>query len=241
MVGHPIGEFYGYKTNGLFQTDAEADNFTFKDKDGKIQRVQPGAKAGDVRYVDANGDGQWDRDFMGSPHPKFNAGLNLELAYKGFDVSGMFTVVYGNKVFNGPCYYTENSSAYWNLDTRMLNSWTPSNPTNDVRYPRLNINDQNNTRVSDRFIEDGSYGRLKNLQVGYTLDASVTKKFWVQKCRIYVGAENLLTLTKYTGLDPEIGIWGDVQGVVNQSLSVGIDRGIYPQGRTFFVGLNLTL
>jgi TonB-linked SusC/RagA family outer membrane protein len=240
-VGHSLGGFYGYKTNGLFQTQGQIDSFTWTEKGGKIQKVQPNAKPGDVRYVDANHDGEWDKGYLGSPYPKFSTGFTINLQYKGFDLNGMFSVVYGNKIFNGTRYYTDNSNAYWNLSTRMLNSWSGPGSTNDVMYPRLNVADGNNTRVSDRFIEDGSYGRLKSLQLGYTLDPSITKKLWVKKCRIYIGGENLLTFTNYTGLDPEVGIWGATESVNYPSLSVGIDRGIYPQARSFIIGLNITL
>jgi TonB-dependent starch-binding outer membrane protein SusC len=239
-VGHPIGEFYGYKTNGLFQSQAEVDAFTYT-KDGATQKVQPKAGPGDVRYVDDNHDGKWDQDYIGSPHPQFLAGLNLELGYKGFDLSGMLSIVYGNKIFNGARWYTDNSTGFYNFDRRMLNSWSGPGSTNDVNYPRLNYSDNNNGYISDRYVEDGSYARLKTLQLGYTLSDEISKKFWVKRARIYVGAENLFTMTKYMGLDPEIGIWGQVQGVVNQTLSAGIDRGTYPQARTFLVGVNLTL
>jgi hypothetical protein len=236
-VGHPIGEFYGYKTNGLFQTQEEINNF--KDKTGKL--VQPKAHPGDVRYVDDDGDGKRDQYYMGSPWPKFTGGANLGVEFKGFDLSGMLTVVFGNKIYNGARWYTDNNTGFYNFDKRMLDAWNGAGSTNDVMYPRINYATSSNGDISDRFVEDGSYARLKTFQFGYTLSDDIAKALFLKKCRIYVGAENLLTFTKYTGLDPEIGIWGDVQAVTNTNLSLGIDRGTYPQPRTFLVGLNLTL
>ena len=240
-VGRPIGCFYGYRTNGLFQSWDEIRSFTYVDKNGKTQLVQPNAAPGDVRYRDDNHDGEWDKGYIGSPHPDFILGLSADVAYKGFDLNVALQVVYGNQIFNGARWYTENGTAYFNLDTRMLDRWTGAGSTNDVDLARMNDKDANNIMISDRYIEDGSYARLKTLQLGYTLDESLSKKLLIKKCRVYVGAENLFTLTRYSGLEPEVGLGGVNTGTKNSSLTLGVDRTTYPQARTYLMGLNLTL
>jgi len=239
--GHPVGSFYGFKTNGLFQNWDEVKSYTYVDKNGTTKLVQPNAKPGDIRYRDDNHDGQIDEGYIGSPHPDFIMGLSADVAYKGLDISVLFQGVYGNQIFNGTRWYTENGTAASNLDTRMLNRWTGDGSTNDVAYPRMDEAGGDNMQISDRYIEDGSYLRLKSLQLGYSLNESVCKKLWIKKCRLYVGAENLFTFTRYTGLDPEIGTMGTKTGITNSSLTMGVDYVTYPQPRTFFMGLNITL
>jgi TonB-linked SusC/RagA family outer membrane protein len=242
QVGHPVGCFYGYKTNGLFQSREEIRAFTYKDKDGKTQLVQPNAAPGDIRYRDDNGDGVPDQGYIGSPHPDFIMGMSVDVGYGGFDVSALFQGVYGNQIFDGSRWYMENGTAFFNLNTRMLDRWTGTGTTNDVGHPRLNQKDANqNLSISDRFIEDGSYVRLKTLQVGYTLSPSLCGKLLIKNCRVYLGAENLFTLTGYKGLDPEIGTVGTRTGITNSGLTMGVDYVTYPQARTFLVGLNITL
>ena len=241
QVGHPIGSFYGYKTNGIFQNQNEINSFTYKDKDGNTKLVQPDAKPGDIRYRDDNHDGVLDQGFIGSPHPDFIMGISADAQFKGFDISVLFQGVYGNKIFNGQRWINENGTAYTNLDTRMLNRWTGEGSTDDASYPRMNDKDATNIKISDRYVEDGSYIRLKSLQLGYSFSESVCKSIWVKKCRLYVGAENLLTFTNYTGLDPEIGTEGTRTGITNSSLTMGVDYITYPQARTFLMGLNITL
>ncbi|MBN1129888.1 MAG: SusC/RagA family TonB-linked outer membrane protein [Chitinispirillaceae bacterium] len=238
---YPIGSFYGYKTNGLFQTWDEINSFTYVDKDGKSQLVQPNAAPGDIRYRDDNHDGAWDQGYIGSPHPDFIMGMSADASYRGFDFSLSLQGVYGNQIFNGTRWYMENNTALYNLDTRMLDRWTGEGSTNDVNNARMNNKDANNIMVSDRYIEDGSYVRLKTMQLGYTLSDAVSMKFLVKKCRVYIGAENLLTWTRYTGLEPEVGL-GEVRGgTKNASLTMGVDRTTYPQARTYVAGLNITL
>jgi TonB-dependent starch-binding outer membrane protein SusC len=241
-VGRSIGNFYGYETDGLFQTQEEIDAFTFVDPTtGATQLVQPNAAPGDIRYKDVDNDGEWDKGYIGSPHPDFIYGLSLDMSYKGFDVNASFQGVYGNEIFNGSRWYTDNGTAYFNLDERMLDRWTGPGTTNDVNTPRMNNNDANNMLISDRFVEDGSFIRFKNLQVGYSLSNSLLKMAQVNRCRIYFGIENLFTFTKYSGLDPEVGL-GEARGETkNTSLTMGVDRTTYPQARTFMVGLNLTI
>jgi len=158
----------------------------------------------------------------------------VDFMYKGIDLSVNFQGVHGNKIFNGPSYYTRSSSAYWNLNNEMLNRWTGEGTQNDPRYPRMNASDSNNSMMSDRFIEDGSYLRIKTLQLGYNLKQNYAERMHVDKFRIYVNAQNLFTFTKYTGLDPEIGTGP------GGSLDIGVDRAFYPQARLYSVGLNIT-
>ncbi len=221
-VGKPIAQFYGFKTDGLFQNQAEID----------AQTAQTDVAPGDVRYVDADNDGELDLFYLGSPLPDFTYGLNGSLDYKGIDFSFQLQGVQGNKIFNGTSQYKLSSTATWNLGRDMMNRWTGEGTQNDARYPRMNAADVNNSRMSDRFIEDGSYLRIKSVQLGYNIKLGNLLK--VEKLRVYLNAQNLFTFTKYTGLDPEIGMRD------YDPLDVGIDRGYYPVARTYSVGLNLT-
>ncbi|WP_207435402.1 SusC/RagA family TonB-linked outer membrane protein [Sabulibacter ruber] len=221
-VGLPIGYFYGYKTAGIFQNQREVE----------AQTLQPNAVPGDVRFVDVNGDGALngaDRTMIGNPTPKTVLGLNLGFDFKGFDMSAFFNSAFGHQIFNGTRRYDIVRA---NQQSRFLNRWTGEGSTNE--FPRFTWNDTNGnyTRVSDLFIEDGDYVRLKTLQLGYSLPAGVLSKIRMQKLRVYVSADNLITLTDYSGFDPEIGARG--------SLDIGFDRGVYPQSKTFRLGVNAT-
>jgi hypothetical protein len=188
-----------------------------------------------------DGNGKPDQGYIGSPHPDFIYGMSLDMAYRGFDMNVSLQGVYGNEIFNGGRWYTDYGAAYYNMDTRMLDRWTGPGTTNDVNLPRLNNNDANNMLISDRFIEDGSYLRIKSLQFGYSLTSSLLQLAHITKCRIYVGVENLFTFTDYLGLDPEVGL-GEARGETrNTSLTMGVDRATYPQARTFMAGLNLSI
>ncbi|VAW10559.1 Outer membrane TonB-dependent transporter, utilization system for glycans and polysaccharides (PUL), SusC family [hydrothermal vent metagenome] len=220
-VGRPIAQFYGFKTDGLFQNQAEID----------AQTSQADVAPGDVRYVDADNDGNSDFFFLGSPLPDYTYGFNVNFEYKGLDLTVQLQGVQGNKLFNGTSQYKRSSTATWNLGRDMVNRWTGEGTQNDARYPRMNANDVNNSRMSDRFIEDGSYLRIKTLQLGYNV--SITDKMPMDKLRLYLNAQNLFTFTNYSGLDPEIGIRN------YNPLDVGVDRGFYPQARVFSFGVNL--
>ncbi len=224
VVGQPIAQFYGHKTDGLFQNWDEVN----------AQTAQPYAAPGDVRYVDADGDGVLDMYFLGSPLPKFTYAFNTNLRYMGFDLTLTLQGVYGNKIFNGVAYYLRSSSAYWNLYNDMLNRWTGEGTQNDPRYPRMNATDANNSLISDRFLEDGSYLRVKTFQIGYSLPKSLLDKMNLTKFRIYLNSQNLFTFTKYTGLDPEIGM--GTGGI----LDFGVDKGKYPPARSYSLGLSIT-
>lgn len=236
-IGESISEFYVWKTNGIFQNQAEIDEWNKQgstDENGVFTPLQPNAQPGDIRFVDIDGNGvldDKDRTGLGSPIPDFTYSLNLRLEYKGFDLYALFYGVQGNKLFNGLKYRTERLDNYWNYSEDALNAWTPMNTNTDI--PRASREDLNgNRRVSDRFIEDGSYFRLRTLQIGYTLPKSVLSIINIDKVRVYVGGNNLFTATSYSGYDPEV--FGD--DVLNR----GVDWGRYPLFRSFIFGLDLT-
>ena len=223
-LGRSFGEFYGYDMLGIFQSQAEVDNY--KSANGTI--LQPRAKAGDVKFANLDGNNvidAADRTFLGSPIPKMTYGLTLNLAYKGFDFTAFGNGVTGNKIFQG---LRRLDVSFANWQTKALDRWTPTNPSQTM--PRVVQEDLNGnyTKFSKLYLESGAYFRLKTLQLGYTLPKTISQKFGSQRCRVYVMSENLFTATKYTGYDPEIG------GTV-----LGIDRGVYPQARSFMLGLNV--
>ncbi len=219
--GQTPGYFYGFKTNGLFQTYDEI----------AASATQAGAKPGDIRFVDMNKDGaitDADKTKIGDPFPDFTMGWNLNLEYKNFDFTSFAYASVGNEVYRA----YERNAIYTNKDRRILARWTGPGTTNDAKNPRYTfIDDNSNIRVSDRYVEDGSFIKIKNLQLGYTLPSSLTGKVF-SKLRVYVQVKNAFTLTKYTGFDPEIS--GGI-------LDTGIDRGAYPQARTYSVGLDIKL
>jgi TonB-linked SusC/RagA family outer membrane protein len=223
QIGHPVAAFYGYVTDGIFQTVEEVKAHAF-------QNAQ--TAPGDVRFKDLNGDGtinDADRTFIGNPTPDFTYGVTLEAGFKGFDASLFIQGSYGNEIYNGIFRY---DFFYTNRPQSALLRWTGPGTSNF--QPRANLNDpNNNARASDRFIEDGSHLRVRNVQLGYSLPQSVLKRLKLQKFRAYIGAQNLFTFTRYSGLDPEIG-------VVGGALEIGIDQGFYPQARTFLTGVNVS-
>lgn len=222
-VGKPMAQFYGYKTDGLFQNWDQINKQTAQDN------VAPG----DVRYV-LDDDGKIGFYYLGSPLPKFTYSFNVNLGYKGFDLSATLQGVYGNMIFNGPTIYTRSSSANWNLTQDMILRWHGEGTQNNSRYPRMNQNDVNNSWYSDRLLEDGSYLRFKTLQLGYSLSPDLAGRMRMKGLRFYVNAQNLFTFTKYTGMDPEIGLNN------GDPLDVGVDRGFYPAPRIFSAGFNVT-
>jgi TonB-dependent starch-binding outer membrane protein SusC len=225
--GLPIGYFWGYQTDGIFQNTNEV----FAHIGSTGQPLQPNAKPGDVRFVDVNGDGKInadDRTMIGNPTPDWTFGINANFDYKQFDMSFLFIGAYGHEIFNGA---QRQDLRYTNRPVSALDRWTEEGSTNEV--PRYTWSDGNNNyRVSDLYIEDGSYIRLKNIQLGYTLKRSFLNRIGATNWRFYVSAENLLTITNYRGPDPEIG--------ARSSFDIGIDRGVYPQARTFRLGTSIT-
>jgi len=224
QVGESINSFYGYRTNGVFQNMNEVNSYV----NASGTPIQPDAVPGDFKWVDNDGDGsitEDDRMFLGTPIPKFTFGLTLNLSYKAFDFMMFTQGVAGNKIFQG---LRRLDVANANYQTSILNRWTGEGTTNS--HPRLTNIDANGNygKFSDFYLEKGDFIRFKTVQFGFTLPSDIMSKIGAQKLRIYVTGENLFTLTNYTGFDPEIG--GNV---------MGIDKGFYPQARSFMFGLNL--
>jgi len=224
QVGQAYNSFYGYQTAGVFQNQEEINAYT--NASGGL--IQPNAVPGDFKWKDINGDGSItadDKKFLGSPLPKMTFGFTVNMDYKGFDMMIFAQGAAGNKIFQG---LRRLDIANANYSTEVLSRWNGEGTSNS--FPRISTNDTNGnfTNMSDFYLEDGDYLRFKVVQLGYTLPSTIVNKVGLQKVRLYITAENLLTLTKYTGYDPEIG--GDV---------FGIDRGYYPQARSFMFGANL--
>jgi TonB-linked SusC/RagA family outer membrane protein len=221
-VGREIGALYGLKTAGLFSDTADV-------RKSATQNQAGGVEPGDVKFVDTNGDGaitDADRVYLGSSIPKFYYGFNFDASYKNFDFSFFLQGNAGNKVFNG-VYQAVMAGQYGNSHTDILNYWTPSNTNTNV--PRPLIGDINNGRFSDRFVQSGSYLRLQNAQIGYSLG----KRLIFNSFRIYVSGQNLLTITKYKGYDPDF--------ISNGTFDRGFDYGSFPNPRTVIVGLQMGL
>ncbi|MGC4232594.1 MAG: TonB-dependent receptor [Niabella sp.] len=223
-VGEPLGNFYGYVTDGIFQ---DGDDFSLSPTQN--------TRAGSQRYKDVNNDGKitqaGDVTIIGNSQPKFVAGITNSFKYRDFDLNIFFQTSYGNQIFSFTKALLEIGSGFTGTSATLLNRWTPTNTNTDVHRA---IEDPSPT-LSDRFVEDGSYLRLKNLALGYTLPASITSKAKIKKLRLYVSAQNLVTWTKYTGFDPEVSRNGQ------NALYSGFDYGGYPGVRTYLAGLSLTL
>ena len=228
-VGYPVGSFFMYEMDGIFQDEYEIISSAYQGA---------GIKPGDVKFKDIHKDGtidSKDRKHVGSSIPKFTLGLNLSAEWKGFDISAFFQGAYGHKIYNQ--ILTDNEGFYrgFNVTKRYYdNRWTETNPSNE--YPRASWKAKsNNARVSTRFLENASYTRLKNLQIGYTFK---TNQWKVDRLRIYLAATNLFTLTKYSGFDPEMTVSANSSGEGDRAN--GIDWGTYPACRTYTFGVNLT-
>ncbi|TWI00471.1 TonB-linked SusC/RagA family outer membrane protein [Flavobacterium tiangeerense] len=224
QVGHPINSFYGYKTQGIFQNQNEVNAYT--NASGGL--VQPNAKPGDFRWQDTNADGKItddDKTFIGNSLPKFTYGITLNVDFKNFDLVVFTQGAVGNKIFQG---LRRLDVVNANYQTSALGRWNGEGTSNS--YPRLTTADGNKnfTNASDFYLEDGDYLRFKTIQFGYNLPSEKIGKIGLSKTRIYVTGENLFTFTKYTGYDPEIG--GGV---------IGVDKGYYPQAKSFMLGINL--
>jgi TonB-dependent starch-binding outer membrane protein SusC len=232
--GMPLGIFYGWKTNGLYQTQAEINSDPNLKNDSR--RTDGLITPGDVRFIDINGDGQIteaDRSNIGSPHPKMVYGFNTDFNYKSFDLSLFFLGNQGVKLFNADRMQGIDPTYPFNMYAEVANRWHGANTSNTI--PRMSTKRNNlNYRTSDMFIEDGSFLRLKNISLGYTFKESLTKKFGFGKTRFYVSGQNVLTFTKYSGLDPELGY-------IDGNKQMNVDYAQYPQSRTWTVGLNVSL
>ncbi|MCB0582506.1 MAG: TonB-dependent receptor [Phaeodactylibacter sp.] len=227
--GFPVGHFVGYVTDGIFQDQAEV--FSHINADG--DPLQPKAKPGDIRFVDVNRDGVINSDDItniGSPWPDHIIGFSLSADYKGFDFSAILSAQLGHDIFRA---YERSDITFTNYQTFWLDRWTPENPSNE--YPRLVSNDPNNNqRPSDFYVEDGSFLRLRNIQIGYNIPARLLEKISLTNLRIYFSANNLITVTNYPGFDPDIGSNGWI-------LDTGIDKGFYPSNRIIGGGIKITM
>jgi len=231
QVGSPISAFYGYKTNGYFNTQAEVDAC-------KAGGVQGFCSLGAIKFKDMDGDGKItsaDRTIIGSPHPDFTGSLDLGYRFGNFDVSGTVFGSFGNDIFDAQKLFYVFRMFQTNVKSDLLeNSWTPTNT--NAKYPRINNDDQNSNAFSEFYVEDGSYVRMRNIQVGYNVPQRFAR--WLNATRVYVQAENLFTITGYEGLDPALpaadinGAAGDIRDQYR-----GVDRGVYPSSKTFSIGI----
>ncbi len=232
IEGFPIGHFFGYETNGIFQTQEDVD----------AHANQPNAEPGDIRFVDQNDDGEINTDdkvYLGDPIPDLTYGLTLDASYKGFDVNLFLQGVEGIELYYGYRYFAEGMLRPFNFEQRTLNRWTGPGTSNEI--PRAIGGDPaNNTRESDRFIGDGSFLRCRNLTLGYTVPFNALESIggFIANARIYATAQNLFTLTEYEGYDPEIGSQSDNPDQASRGR--GIDGGQFPQARTYMVGIQVT-
>jgi TonB-linked SusC/RagA family outer membrane protein len=219
--------FYGYKTNGLFQNQAEIDGYV--NESGA--KMQPNAQPGDVRFVDFNSDGSIDdndKTKIGKGMPDWTFGLTVGAEWKGFDLDLFFYGTTGNDIFD---FSQRGDIPAMNRPTWILDRWHGEGTSNKI--PRMTAaNPNSNWRSSDLYIKDGSYLRLKTAQLGYTIPDRWSKRASIQRLRIYVAAENLFTITGYDGFDPEVA--------TGEYTRIGVDRGVYPQSRTISIGANIT-
>jgi TonB-linked SusC/RagA family outer membrane protein len=225
-VGEPLGTFWGYKTNGIFQTQEEINT------QPKINSLA-NTKLGDRKYVDTNGDGiisALDKGSLGSSQPKFVGSFTNTLSYNNFDLNFSFQGSYGGKIFNALNQQLEISTLGTNAAATLEDRWTATNPSNEI--PRASSSPVG--IVSERYVEDASFLRLKLITFGYTFPKSLSSKIGTKSVKIYVSAENLITWTKYTGYDPEVSSYEQ------NNLYPGIDFGAYPNSKTFITGLNVT-
>ncbi len=231
LEGGTAGTFYGYVTDGIFQNWTEINSHS--DEHGNLYQSQ--AEPGDFRFKDINNDGVLndnDKTIIGNPEPKLTYGINMYLTYVGIELSVLFTGSYGNDVLNAIKPYSATGEGYYNSEKGLLErGWSGENSTNS--QPIIKAVDQNqNFRYSDYYIEDGGYFRLKNLQLGYNFPEKVLNPVKIKKAKIYVSAENVFTVTNFSGLDPDIG---------GRPTERGIDWGHYPLPKRFTIGLKLTL
>ncbi|WCT11428.1 TonB-dependent receptor [Mucilaginibacter jinjuensis] len=229
IVGQPVNSFYGFNELGTFKSQAEINAYTHN---GTM--IQPNAKPGDFKWEDINGDGKIDnndRKFLGSPLPTWTYGVNFNADYKGFDIKIFGQGVWGNKIFQA---YRRLDLPTANYEIAALNAWSPANPSSN--YPRLSDSDPNGNlkNPSNFYLQSGAYFRIKTAQIGYNLPKAWLTKADIKRVRVYLSSNNLVTITGYKGFDPEVG---DVNG----NGIFGVDRGIYPQSRSFLVGLDITL
>ncbi|QEL03578.1 TonB-dependent receptor [Olivibacter sp. LS-1] len=232
QAGWPVGAFYLIHADGIFQSEQEVQQHSLNG-----QLIQPNAKPGDIRFRDVNNDGkidQNDRQYAGSPNPKFSYGFGGNLRWKNIDLNLFFQGTYGNKIYNGLRQDLEGMNLEFNYLKTTLNAWTPQNTNTNM--PRAVINDPNlNSQTSDRFLESGSYLRLRTVQLGYTLPSATLEHLKINNCRFYVSLDNVFTISKYKGYNPDLGRTGSV-------LNRGVDFGhiAYPLAQTAMLGVQVS-
>ncbi|ANH82925.1 SusC/RagA family TonB-linked outer membrane protein [Niabella ginsenosidivorans] len=231
MPGQPLGAFYGYKVTGIYQSQQDIDNTPHYE----------GARVGGLKYADVSGaDGKpdgivdaFDRTIIGNPHPKFLYSLSFNASYKRFDLLMFFNGSYGNEIFDATRYYTDFSAFDGAVSTRMLDAWSPTNTGSMIPSPYRNPSAYE-LAANSYYIQPGSYFRMKNLQIGYNFKMNGNLKDKISALRVYISGTNLFTITKYSGLDPEITQFSST------FTAPGVDLGTYPASRQFLLGLNVT-
>lgn len=226
-AGEPFGSFFGYQTAGIYQNEAELES----------EATYSGARVGGLKYVDINNDGvidPQDRTVIGNPFPDFIYSLSLNASYKNFDVAMFFNGSQGNDLYEATRYFTDFTTFDGALSTRLLNAWSPTNTGSNIPSLYRGASDFEYAS-SSYYVQDGSFFRMKNLQIGYNFQADrlFGENIGISKMRVYLGVTNLFTITNYTGLDPEVSQANSTYPVL------GVDRGIYPVSRQFMVGVNL--
>lgn len=240
QVGHSLGEFYGYQIEGFWNSQAEIDAANAvvqKATNDPDAYYQSDVKVGRFRYKDVNGDGiitDADRTFIGNPNPKVTAGLNLSVNYKNFDASVFLYGSFGGKIWNNVKYWTDFYSSFETAKshTALYDSWTPTNHNAKAPIQELDASTSSGSTPNSYFVENGTYVRMRNAQIGYSFNLNSLKKIGVQKLRIYASATNLFTITGYKGVDPELS---------GSTSTFGIDEGSYGSPRTFLFGVNFSL
>lgn len=231
-VGKPLGAFFLYQVDGIFQNEQEVIEHNAKGADGVP--LQPNAEPGDIRFKDVNNDGvinDDDKVYSGTPIPKYNYSFSFDADYKGFDFSLLLHGAGGHKIYNGNRYYYESMLTARNFLASTVNAWTPENKNTDI--PRAVLGDPNqNSRESTRFLEKGDFLRIKNIQLGYSLPSKVSNQLKLSNVRFYISGQNLFTITDYSGQDPEVGS--------SNVLSPGLDTALYPISKIYLFGVQLS-
>jgi len=239
QVGGPVGGFFGYKTAGFWNSQAEIDAANTK----AGGTYQTDAAVGRFKYADINGDGKVtasDRTLLGNPNPKFTGGLNLDFVYKNFDLNMFWYGSYGNKIWNDVRWWTDFYANFAGVKskTALYDSWTPTHTNAKAPIQEIDGSFSTNTVPNSFYVENGSYLRLKNLQIGYKFAPNLIKSIGLSSARVYLSGANLITITKYSGVDPEI-VGGGTTSNTNSSTNFGVDRGNYSPSRTYLLGVQV--
>jgi len=238
-VGGPVGGFFGYQTNGFWNSQAEIDAANAK-AGGSFQND---AAPGRFKYADVNGDGKItaaDRTLLGNPNPKFTGGLNLDFSYKRFELNMFWYGSYGNKIWNDVRWWTDFYTNFLGAKskTALYDSWTPTHQNAKAPIQEIDGSFSTSTVPNSYYVENGSYLRLRNMQIGYTIDPQILKSVGIDRLKIYLSGANLITITKYSGVDPEI-VGGGQNSNTASTTNFGVDRGNYSPVRTYLLGVQV--